>query len=80
MPMSEWDHEKQGYTEDAPSDQPTAHILVKLNRTDPSYQRVLIRDGEYYHPQLFRWFTLPKRWERKATAALRKTDTTNEEE
>ena len=39
-----------------------ATILVKLNKTDQVYREILVRDGEYYHPQLFRWFGLPKTW------------------
>ncbi len=49
----------------------TAYIMVKFNRTNPTYQRVLVRDGEFYHSQLFRWLALPEEWERKAQKALR---------
>ena len=52
----------------------TAEILVKANKTDPVSQRILVRDGEYYHPQLFRWFALPKQWEAQAKKALAAAD------
>ncbi len=43
-------------------------ILVKCNKTDPVFQRILVRrwsDGsaEYYRPQLPNWFKLPTDWE-----------------
>jgi hypothetical protein len=48
----------------------TAHILVKLNATDPNHQRILVTRGEFYHPQLLKWLTLPAEWRKKAWAAL----------
>jgi hypothetical protein len=48
------------------------HILVKANATDPHAQRVLVREGEYYHPQLFRWVALPAAWQEQAREALAK--------
>ncbi len=44
----------------------TASILVKGNKTDPVYQSILVRDGEYYHPQLCRWVEIPEQWREKA--------------
>ena len=37
----------------------TAVILVKGNKTDPEYQRILVREGEYWHPQFGGWKALP---------------------
>lgn len=48
------------------------YILVKLNKTDPIFQRILVRKGEYFHPQLFRWMALPKSWKAKAKNALKR--------
>lgn len=48
----------------------TAYILVKANKTDPEFQRILVRDGEYFHPQLSKWMALPKEWESLAKRAL----------
>ncbi len=48
-----------------------AYILVECRKTDPVFQRILVREGEYYHPQLFRWVALPEEWERKAKKALK---------
>ena len=51
-------------------EQKTAYIHVKANKTDPVYQNILVRDGEYYHPQFSRWFTLPQEWVELAHQAL----------
>lgn len=48
----------------------TAYIVVKACKTDPVPQRILVRDGEYYHPQFFRWMLLPEEWQAEASEAL----------
>ncbi len=48
----------------------TAEILVKASKTDATFQRILVREGEYYHPQLSKWVSLPEEWEEKAKEAL----------
>lgn len=48
----------------------TAEILVKANKMDSEFQRILVRDGEFYHPQLFKWLALPTAWKEKAERAL----------
>lgn len=48
----------------------TAKILVKPIATGPAYQWVRVRGDEFYHPSLFRWASLPARWQAMAKEAL----------
>ena len=50
------------------------HILVKVNKTDATYSRILVRENdgylEFYHTDLSKWVTLPEAWTKQAREAL----------